>query len=390
MAPVRSLAIVLVLVAPHRAGAQPQLTPVTSRDYAIDLYEGFALGTSELVAMGGAGAANAKGSSGTLINPSAPAVRQTTDIDSWSWDYHLDYLDGSLSTDYDNAAIPMPQGTSARVVTGGLALRIGDWAAAVTTTAQTESVSTGSGSIVADAVHGKLAVARWVDRLDLALGFDVQIGQFDLKDGNTQLFQIQGGGFEAGAQWLPRLQSFRLGASVSTPVTGTNVTVSSCMDLASCDGYILPTEVYVPWRVVAGAAYRWAPTAWNQLVKTPWRDEQAVTLVADVVGTGSSPNAYGLQAFGQHELERSGRHTSWSLRGGAEYEWLPGRLRVRGGTYWEPGRFVGVDGRLHVTFGTEVRVFEFELWGPRRGSITLTGDLSSQYRNVALSIGFWH
>ena len=49
-----------------------------------------------LAAMGGAAAANAIGSSGTLINPSAAAVRATTDRDSWSWDYHLDYLNGGL------------------------------------------------------------------------------------------------------------------------------------------------------------------------------------------------------------------------------------------------------------------------------------------------------
>ncbi|MGE5182384.1 MAG: hypothetical protein ACM31C_10000, partial [Acidobacteriota bacterium] len=66
------------------------------------------------------------------------------------------------------------------------------------------------------------------------------------------------------------------------------------------------------------------------------------------------------------------------------------RLRVRGGSYWEPGRFEGVSGRLHGTFGIEVRVFEFHAWGRRRGRITLTEDAAAGYNNVGLSIGFWH
>ena len=89
-------------------------------------------------------------------------------------------------------------------------------------------------------------------------------------------------------------------------------------------------------------------------------------------------------------LERSGTHTSVSVRGGAEYEWVPGRLRVRAGSYWEPGRFDGVSGRLHGTFGIEARVLQFWLFGQRRGRITLTGDVASGYKNLGLSIGFWH
>ena len=36
---------------------------------------------------------------------------------------------------------------------------------------------------------------------------------------------------------------------------------------------------------------------------------------------------------------------------GAEWEALPGRLRARLGTYWEPSRFDGVGGRIHGTDG---------------------------------------
>src|SRR5438132_2275382 len=78
------------------------LPPITDRNYAIELYDGVALGNTAVVGMGGAAVALAAGSSGTLVNPSAMAVRPTTDTDRWSWDYHIDYLIGSLSSDYDN------------------------------------------------------------------------------------------------------------------------------------------------------------------------------------------------------------------------------------------------------------------------------------------------
>src|SRR5579862_4734742 len=136
------------------ASADP-LPPITNRNYAIDLYQGVPLGNSATIAMGGATAANAIGTSGTLVNPSAPAVRETTDRDWWSWDYHLDYLNGSLSSDYDNSGIPHAAGgTSA--ITAGLGGRIHDWAAAITVSEQIAPIvgaqlMTSAGSVDANA-----------------------------------------------------------------------------------------------------------------------------------------------------------------------------------------------------------------------------------------------
>ncbi len=72
----------------------------------------------------------------------------------------------------------------------------------------------------------------------------------------------------------------------------------------------------------------------------------------------------------------------------SEYEWKPGRLRLRGGTYWEPSRFDGVDGRLHYTFGAELALFQFPLLGEHRLDLSFTGDVAARYRNVGISIGF--
>jgi hypothetical protein len=380
------------LAVPVVAAAGPTLEPIQpGQSYAIDLYSGVPLGNSAVIATGGASQADSIGSSGTLVNASAPAVRQTTDTDRWNWDYHIDYLFGSLSSDYANSGITSLPDGHAQTITFGGSLRVHDWAGAITASYHTIGIDSSASALDAQSWVVKAALAKWFPSLDMAIGAAVDTGILDVVPaaaGAAQLFSIQGGGLEAGAQWIPRRQSFRIGASLVAPITGTKVTVDQCTGVTIC--MYLPDRVVTPAQFSAGVAYRWAETAWNQQVGGTFRDEVAVTALADVVITGPSPDAYGLDAFGIEQLERSGRHNSISVRGGVEYEWVPGRFRVRGGSYWEPNRFEGVAGRLHATFGIEGRVLEFQLWGRRRGRITLTGDVAAGYRNLGLSIGFWH
>jgi hypothetical protein len=371
------------------AGSAPAVAdPIVDREFAIDFYDGVAIGDTSQVGMGGAGAARVVGSAGTLLNPSAPAVRHTTDNDPWSWDYHLDALTGKYSSDYDNNGAATDQASGASLLTAGLALRVGDWGGAVTATGQSAPLE--GSSLRADALRLKLVVARWIPRLDLAVGAGFQSVLFQLSPtGGDALFGITGAGLLAGATWLPAMESFRAGLALESPIVGGDVSTSTC-DPSDCQGYILPRTVEAPGRLIVGGAYRWAATAWNQLVPGKFRDERSITAAADLVITGPSENGHGIEAFGMQELQRSGRTPVVSIRGGAEFEWLPGRLRVRAGSYWEPGRFDGVGGRVHATFGADVRVLEFHLWGPRRGRISGTADLAARYRNLALSIGFWH
>ena len=367
----------------------------TSRDYAIELYTGVPLGNAATVAMGGAAAANASGTSGTLINPSAPAVRPTTDTDVWSLDFHFDVISGSTSSDYDNNGIVAANGSGTSLVTVGVGGRARDWGLAITGTYANTEVS--GKALVGQTLYAKVAVAKWIPELDLAVGLDVQIAQFGLQANCmnndlscTPVFTISGGGVEGGATWIPRGENFRIGGALTTAIKNSDVTVSSCADAANCDGYVLPERVVSPGRIVGGFAYRFAETAWNQLVGGTFRDEHALTLAADLAITSPSDDAYGLEAFGMHQLQPTGHRWAFSPRLGAEYEWLPGRLRLRAGTYFEPERYDGVRGRLHGTFGLELRAFEFHAWGRRRGAITLTGDLAARFENVGLSVGFWH
>jgi hypothetical protein len=154
--------------------------------------------------------------------------------------------------------------------------------------------------------------------------------------------------------------------------------------------FILPNTVESPGRTIVGFAYRFAETPWNQQVKTKFRDERSLTVAVDLVMAGSSTNGHGIEAFAMQQLQRSGAHITISPRAGVESEVLPGRLRLRTGTYWEPQRFDGVKGRVHGTFGVELRALEFRAWGLRRGKLGATFDIAREYRNIGLSAGFWH
>jgi hypothetical protein len=383
--------VAILVLSASPAAADPETSPITDSNYSIELYDGVPIGNVALIGMGGATTANAIGTAGTLYNVSAPAVRPTTDTDSWSWDYHLDYLYGSLSSDYDNNGF-VTDTTAQRVLTAGLGGRYHNWAAAITFIGQTEPVDAeldGMG-LEASSYRTQFAIAKWVPEIDTAIGISLDTATFDFhpEDGSQSLMSIGGGGAEIGAQWIPTMQDLRLGANLRSPIVGGDVT--GC-DPSDCVGWVLPQQIVTATRFSAGAAYRIGPTPWNQLVKGFFRDERATTLTADVVVTGSTDNAFGLEEFGEHMLQRSGRHPSVSVRGGVEWEWKPGRLRIRGGSYWEPARFVGVPGRLHVTFGLELRVFEFWfLDRKRRGRISLTADAAQYFSNGGLSVGFWH
>lgn len=380
-----SIAAVAWLASEPALAQAPAPMPVTDRDYAIDLYDGVALGNTTMVGMGGAGAANIIGTAGVLLNPAAMAVRSTTDSSSWDFDWHWAVLAGTLSTDFDNNGDPDEDGPS--LLTTGIGGRIGNWSLGGTWTIQDTPIA---GGLAASTQRIRGVLAKWFPDYDLAVGVGGQTARFAIgPDGEDPLFSIVGGGVVAGVTWVPREQDFRLAAAIDTPIDGGQVEADDC-DPMNCGGYILPGHVRAPWRLVAGGAVRLFGSAWNQTVTQPFRDERALIVAADVVVTGATDNGHGLDGFGRKLLQPSGRSTVLGLRGGLDYELGPSRFRVRLGGYWEPGRFDGVPGRRHVTFGGDLRVFEFRFFGPRRGRISFTSDVARDYANVGFSVGFWH
>ena len=372
------------------AAARAQPAPITDSDWSLDLYDAAVLGSVRIVGMGGAQVALAQGSAGTLSNPAAPAARGATSSRWWDWDVHLDALSAVVSNDFDNNG-RLDDGRVDRHVTAGGALMFHDWGVAITIeTAQTR-VETTSGALDAGAGLGKLAVARAPGDETWAYGAALRVGSFTLDGDRGQLFAVTGLGLEGGVLYRPFREDLRLGAALALPLSGDEVATAEGCQLDDCQGRILPARVAAPWQLEVGGAWRFAPTRWNQWVAGKFRDERSLTLAADLVVTGATRDAMGLEAFGRGEWQPSGRRVTVGARAGAEWEPRPGRVRVRAGTYWEPSRYAGVSGRPHLTAGVELGFFTFRIGKTRKYRLRVgaTGDFAPRFGNAGLSFGFW-
>jgi len=395
-----ALAIALVAFSTG-ASAQGLLPPVTDRNFAIDLYQGPVLGSARVVGMGGASVAAGQGSAGVLSNPAAVAVWPATSTDKWDWDFHFDYLNRLPGEDLDNNGIEDAEVELevSPFVTGGLIGRWGVWAVGATVSSNNEAAPSDdpdADDLVVQTDTIRIALGASLFGETLAVGAGFRVGRFDMLlagERNTPLFDLTGTGLEFGVNWAPAKRNWRLGAALSTPVRGgdrVELRPDDC-DPLDCEGYILPERVVAPWQLAVGGAWRFGPTKWNQKIGADWRDERSLVVAADLIVIGSSPDAYGIGAFAQKRLQRSGASTSVSARAGLEYEWIPGRLRVRTGSYWEPGRFDDVSGRLHFTLGIDGRVWSFCFWEDRyRVLLGVFGDGAEGYGNGGVTLGFWH
>ncbi|HEY8143140.1 MAG TPA: hypothetical protein VIG06_10725 [Kofleriaceae bacterium] len=401
----RHVAAALALCAGTGTARAQDFPAVADRDFTIDLHQGAVLGSGRIIGMGGAAQALAQGSAGALFNPAAPAARADTSTRNFDWDFHIDILNTSLGSDFDNNGIKQETEfgfLKGPIVTGGLVGQYGCWGlggSLVFAEQQLEERADGS-TVVPSAVVGRVSLARAFFDYQLMGGIGIRAGTFgmqlEVEDGRRRedLFSITGSALEAGAIWRPRDLDLRAGAAGSLPVSSEQVESEEC-DPLDCEGFILPDRAALPWQVSMGGAWRFGPTPWNRVVAARWRDEKALIVAADLVVTGRVPDGYGLEAFARQELQPSGRSISWSPRAGAEYEWVPGRFRLRAGAYWEPARFRDpagkeIIGRAHGTLGLDLRVWQFHFWGKDfRLRMSITGDAARDYGNGGLSLGFW-
>jgi hypothetical protein len=400
-AALRHTIIVAALLAAASAHAQPY-PPITDRDYALDLYTGSAIGSVRVIGMGGASVALAQGSVGTLSNPAAAAVRRTTRSGNWAWDFHIDGQSAVLASDFDNNGLEDTTDASSQLATAGLVIYYGAWGVGVSATAFSTRIveDDGDDSTVDNVLEPQGSIARIAigrsfrgeaHTVGAALRFG-SLGALRPREGLDELtlFTIAGPSAEAGYIWRPPRRSLRLGASFALPVKAQTLKVGDC-DPLDCEGYILPERVEAPWMTSVGAAYRIAPSPWNQRVNQKYRDERSLLVAVDLAITGGVPDGHGLEAFARHMLQRSGEHAVVTARLGAEAELLPGWLRLRAGTYWEPARFEDSSGRLHGTAGVDVRLVEFDLFGSAyRLQVAATADVAARYGNTGVSLGFWN
>jgi hypothetical protein len=110
--------------------------------------------------------------------------------------------------------------------------------------------------------------------------------------------------------------------------------------------------------------------------------------------SGRVRDAVGVESFLDQVVNRSGASVVFSPRVGAEAEIWENRLKTRGGVYLEPTRFVTSDPRAHTTFGMDLRLLRWSVFGlwPDDFMWQIGGslDVSRRYLTWGVSLGGWY
>lgn len=136
--------------------------------------------------------------------------------------------------------------------------------------------------------------------------------------------------------------------------------------------------------------------AWDQLrqqYRWDW-PRRYYLLTADLWFNGRLNNAVGIESFLFQTVQRSGERITISPRLGFETEVWPTRMKLRAGTYLEPSRFEQTKARVHGTFGFDVSLFKWDVFGlwpdDYRWQITSAFDFTRAYAAFSFGIGGWY
>ncbi len=123
-----------------------------------------------------------------------------------------------------------------------------------------------------------------------------------------------------------------------------------------------------------------------------WPRERLLMLASALI-TGPSDQAVALEGFIDQQRELVGQSVSVSPRFAVESEPIPNLIRGRTGVYFEPSRFENGSLRQHFTFGGDLRLFSWDIFGIIPDTTwRLSGffDLAPRYQNFGFAIGPWH
>lgn len=136
--------------------------------------------------------------------------------------------------------------------------------------------------------------------------------------------------------------------------------------------------------------------AWKML-RNRYRNEWSrwyFLLTADLEITGKVKNGVGVESFIFQTVQRSGQDITLSPRLGVEGEIWPKRMKARAGTYLEPSRFANTDARWHGTFGFDIRVVKWNVFGlwpeDYQWQLSFALDFARSYSAVSAGIGGWY
>ena len=358
--------------------------PIVDNNYNLDLRQGPILGSARQVALGGAYIGVAEGITSLNSNPAGVAFRLERSTTKFDWDWTAG-LNDLASKDFDNNGQSPPDYKDHHMRSLGLMGQYGPWGIGVLNNAEI---------LALDGPDGKqneyvlsvtsLALGRqFFDReLTVGVGLRATTSKVRTKTFDTEFGNLSGIGWNAGGVWNPERGPFRLGVAYSSSIRSHQSLDSTGGAPVTVNGLIIPQQVILPATLGVGVSYAFD--------SAPFWKNHKLLVASDVLVTAPSDNAVGVESVLAQKIQPVGTERTTSIRLGAELETLPGRLRLRLGSYYEPSNYEGVPSRMHLTGGFEVRIFHSSILGEHDWSLTTTVDSARDYVNVFISLGFWY
>ena len=358
--------------------------PIVDNNYDLDLRQGPVLGSSRKVALGGAYIGVAEGIAALSSNPAGVAFRPERSTTKFDWDWTAG-LTGLDSDDFDNNGVTPPDYKTHRIRSLGLMGQYGPWGLGVLSDSEIialENPGAADDEYVLSVTSLTLG-RQFLDRdLTVGVGWRATTSKLRADVLDVTLGKLSGTGWDVGVLWNPERGPWRFGMTYSSTIRSDQVLDTSGGTPVTVNGLIIPQQVILPASLGLGASYA--------VDSAPFWPGHKWLVASDLLFTASSTNAVGVESVLAQKIQPVGTDDTVGVRLGSELETIPGRLRLRLGTYYEPSNYQGVSSRMHVTGGFEVRVLHTSIWGDYDWSLTATVDSARDYLKFLVSIGFWY
>jgi hypothetical protein len=410
--PLTLLSILLGVLAssPARGQDEPPAQPRFERLY---LGNNILVGSTRVVALGGAYTAVGEGVAGFTSNLAALAHRAPHLERNWDVGFTLSWQDvplfAAVPRDLDNDGVRDDARYSAQFLLGLLLqyerFGVGTYLRSMTRAFCGPTSGCPSNDVVrVRAQHAALAGAVAIGRDDFILGVGIYAAELSFLWRDEQ-WRYAGNGLELDLLYRPLGHPYRVGLSVKPQIISRWQRQEG--QAAEVAGRQLYSAVVSPEVLSLGGAWRFGEGAHNFNRLSPAARRE----VAHRLGTDSVPPALpanapdgrwlltfqaDLVAPAENTVSLSeltgvpgevpvGRGGLLIPRLGVEHETLPGRLRSRLGTFLEASPFPDVAARAHLTGGAEVFLFHYydDL------AVSVSFDVAARYHYVGLSLGFW-
>ncbi|MBD3271701.1 MAG: hypothetical protein GF384_04085 [Elusimicrobia bacterium] len=382
----RHIPLIILMLVMLYTSLQAELSgpPITDNNYKVEVHLGPVLGSAKKVALGGAYSAIGDGAGSLIDNPASAGFRPHHSTGDWDYDATIgSFIVGD--NDFDNNGNDTFTYENNRITNFGFLLQYRQFGFGFHITPhEFESIGIGETYTYTVGVSNVSLGYTTRDR-QWTFGAGTRIVNIAIArgpSGSEKLLDLSSTGPAFGFIWHPDSGPLRFGAQYASAVKSNQDTEIISDQPYRVAGLIIPQEATIPTEIAVGTSY--------ESVTSPFLYGLPLLCAFEIKYFDKTENTYGVESFLEQKVQESGTSASYKIHAGVQVEVLPGRFRLRAGTYHEQSRFDGISPRQHVTGGGELRIWQFNLLGTHYVSLNYAFDVARDYSNNIISIGFWH